>query len=201
MPAVIKPNLDGRLARSARTREAVVDALLELVNEGDLQPTAARIAERANVSLRLVFHHYEDLESIYFEVHRRQIARALPLLEPPVSPAAPLARRISDFVAQRSRVAEFLTPVRRSAMLREPFTPTISKLLAGSRAVARDQIHTAFERELSALPAADRRDLMNALVAAMSWEVWDFMRRQGQSEADARRVMERTVRALLTKRS
>ena len=43
--------LDGRLARSARTRHAVVDALLDLLGEGDLRPTAARIAERAGVSL------------------------------------------------------------------------------------------------------------------------------------------------------
>ena len=53
--------IDGRLARSARTRHAVVDALLDLLGEGDLRPTAARIAERAGVSLRIVFHHFEDL--------------------------------------------------------------------------------------------------------------------------------------------
>src|SRR5208282_909869 len=59
--------LDGRLARSARTRHAVVDALLDLLGEGDLRPTAARIADRAGVSLRLVFHHFDDLEAIYSE--------------------------------------------------------------------------------------------------------------------------------------
>lgn len=199
---MITPPLDGRIARSIRTREAVVDALFDLLNEGDLQPTASRIAERANISLRLVFHHFDDLETIYAEVHRRQLERTLPMLEPPVLPTAPLTKRISDFVAQRSRIAEFITPIRRSANLREPFTPTIAKMLAGAREVARNQIRDIFERELSALPAGERRDLLNALIVAMSWEAWDVMRRyQDLSESDARRVMERTVRALLAKRA
>jgi len=196
------PQIDGRIARSQRTREAVVDALLEILNEGDLQPTAQRIAQRANVSLRLVFHHFEDLETIYAEVQRRQIERTAPMLHPAISSNSPLNKRIIEMVAQRTRILEFVSPVRRHAVLRAPFAPTIAKLLAGARELARDQIAEVFERELSAMPAAERRDVLNALAVAMSWESWEFMRRQqGQSEADARRVMERTVRALLAKRS
>ncbi len=196
------PQIDGRIARSVRTREAVVDALLELLNEGDLQPTAQRIAQRANVSLRLVFHHFEDLETIYTEVQRRQIERTAPMFHPAISPAGPLTKRVTELVAQRTRILEFISPVRRHAVLRAPFAPTIAKLLAGAREMARDQVAEVFERELNAMPVAERRDVLNALAVAMSWEAWEFMRRQqGQSEADARRVMERTVRALLTKRS
>ena len=200
--AIPSSPVDGRLARSQRTREAVVDALLELLNEGDLQPTAQRIAQRANVSLRLVFHHFEDLETIYAEVQRRQIERTAPMLHPAISPTAPLNKRITEMVAQRTRILEFISPVRRHAVLRAPFAPTIANLLAGAREMARDQIAEVFERELIAMPAAERRDVLNALAVAMSWESWEFMRRQqGQSEADARRVMERTIRALLAKRS
>ena len=43
------PVTDGRSARSQRTRNAVVDALLELNREGNLRPTAKEIAERAGV--------------------------------------------------------------------------------------------------------------------------------------------------------
>ncbi|HUA32902.1 MAG TPA: TetR/AcrR family transcriptional regulator [Candidatus Binataceae bacterium] len=196
------PQTDGRIARSQRTRVAVVDALLELLNEGDLQPTAQRIAQRANVSLRLVFHHFEDLETIYTEVQRRQIERTAPMFLPAISPTAPLNKRVTELVAQRTRILEFISPVRRHAVLRAPFAPTIANLLAGAREMARDQIAEVFERELIAMPAAERRDVLNALAVAMSWESWEFMRRQqGQSEADARRVMERTIRALLAKRS
>jgi TetR/AcrR family transcriptional regulator, regulator of autoinduction and epiphytic fitness len=201
MPTTVRPAIDGRIARSQRTRAAVVDALLELLNEGDLQPTAQRIAQRAKVSLRLVFHHFEDLETIYAEVQRRQSERIAPLLAPTISSVGPLNKRITEFVAQRTRILEFISPVRRHAVLHAPFAPTLAKLLATSREIARQQIVETFERELSPLAAAERRDLLNALAVAMSWESWEFMRRQqSQSESDARRVMERTVRSLVGKR-
>src|ERR1700752_1954298 len=105
--------LDGRLARSARTRHAVVDALLDLLGEGDLRPTAARIAERAGVSLRIVFHHFDDLEAIYSELADRQAERVKPLTVP-ISITLPFACRVEEFSAQRGRLLETLSPVRRS---------------------------------------------------------------------------------------
>ncbi len=201
MPAANLP-LDGRVARSYRTREAVVDALLDLINEGDLQPTAARIAERAGVSLRLVFHHFNDLETIYAALAKRQLERVAPLMKPAISPSIPLASRIGEFVAQRARMFEFISPVRRSALLREPFTPSLAKQLSGARGLARRQIQTAFDPELAAHEGAERRELLNALDVALSWDAWDMMRRQqGLSESEARRVMERVTRALLINRN
>jgi TetR/AcrR family transcriptional regulator, regulator of autoinduction and epiphytic fitness len=193
--------LDGRIARSYRTREAVVDALLDLINEGDLQPTAARIAERAHVSLRLVFHHFNDLETIYDALAKRQFERLAPLMKP-VAPSLPLSKRIVEFVAQRARVLEFIAPVRRAALLREPFTPSLAKQLAGARILARRQVHSAFEPELAGCEGAERRDLLHALDIALSWDAWDMMRRQqGLGESEARRVMERVTRALLIQHS
>jgi len=197
MPAASLP-IDGRVARSYRTREAVVDALLDLINEGDLQPTAARIAARASVSLRLVFHHFNDLETIYAALAKRQFERVAPLLKPAVSSSLPLASRIGEFVAQRARMFEFITPVRRSALLREPFTPSLAKRLAAARALARRQIQATFEPELAACEGAEHRELLHALDVALSWDAWDKMRRQqGLGESEARRVMERIARALL----
>ena len=40
---------DGRTVRAERTREALVGALLALLNEGHVRPTASEIAERADV--------------------------------------------------------------------------------------------------------------------------------------------------------
>src|SRR3954470_18279608 len=53
--------VDGRTARATRTREAVVSAVLDLVNEGNPKPTAREIADRAGVSLRSVYVHFDDL--------------------------------------------------------------------------------------------------------------------------------------------
>ena len=56
---------DGRVRRGARNRDALVDALLGLLEDGIPKPTAREIAERAGVSLRTVFAHFDEVESLY----------------------------------------------------------------------------------------------------------------------------------------
>jgi hypothetical protein len=43
--------VDGRSARAQRTRDAVVEALVALLEEGDLQPTTSSIADKAVAQL------------------------------------------------------------------------------------------------------------------------------------------------------
>jgi TetR/AcrR family transcriptional regulator of autoinduction and epiphytic fitness len=192
-------HLDGRLARSARTRHAVVDALLDLLGEGDLRPTAARIAERAGVSLRLVFHHFDDLEAIYSELADRQAERVKPLTVP-IAVTLLFARRVDEFSAQRGRLLETLSPVRRSAVLMEPFRPALAKRLKHARDLTRAAAIAAFAPELSKLAAEEKRTTIAALDVATSWIAWEQMRRhQGLSETEARGVMATTIRALLAK--
>ena len=190
--------LDGRLARSARTRHAVVDALLDLLGEGDLRPTAARIAERAGVSLRLVFHHFDDVETIYNELADRQAERVKPLTVP-IPVTLPFAQRVEEFSAQRGRLLETLSPVRRAAVLMEPFRPALAKRLKNARDLMRAAAIAAFAPELSKLTADPRRATIAALDVATSWVAWEQMRRhQGLSETEARGVIATTIRALLT---
>jgi len=68
----VPPVLDGRTARSARTRDAVVRALLGLISEGDVRPTAGRIAERAGISLRSVYVHFDDLDDLFLAAFQRR---------------------------------------------------------------------------------------------------------------------------------
>ena len=49
---------DGRTARRDRNREAVLDAALALFTAGELEPTAAAVAERSGVSLRSVYRYW-----------------------------------------------------------------------------------------------------------------------------------------------
>ena len=84
---------DGRAARAARTRDAIVEATVALVEEGDVRPTAPRIAERAGVSVRSVFQHFDDLPALHTAVVQRVVER-LAVLVVPADPARPLADRI-----------------------------------------------------------------------------------------------------------
>lgn len=65
-PTGIAPEspVDGRRARGARNKSAVVAALLELYQSGEVQPSAARIASLAGVSERSVFRYFDDMEDL-----------------------------------------------------------------------------------------------------------------------------------------
>ncbi len=59
---------DGRRQRSERSRQAILDAMLELVEEGILVPTAQQVSARAGVGIRTVFRHFSDMESLFAEL-------------------------------------------------------------------------------------------------------------------------------------
>src|SRR5450759_1329499 len=96
-----QPTLAGRTARSARRRDAVVRALLALISEGDLRPTAGRIAERAGISLRSVYVHFDDLDDLFLAAAREQRGGVFALnRELPAS--GPFEIRLAAFVEQRA---------------------------------------------------------------------------------------------------
>src|SRR6478735_5965590 len=117
---------DGRLGRSERSRAAVAEALLALIDEGDLRPTAPRIAARAGVSLRLVFHHFKDLEAVFADAAKREIARVTPTLRP-VAADGPFDRRLEAFVLERARLFERISTMWRAAEAQAPFSTEIAK--------------------------------------------------------------------------
>ncbi|TAK71467.1 MAG: TetR/AcrR family transcriptional regulator, partial [Dehalococcoidia bacterium] len=183
--------------RSERTQAAVVDALLALVDEDDLRPTAARIALRAGVSLRTVFQHFQDMDVLFAIAAERQEQRMAALLAPPPAEGE-LDARIEAFVAHRARLFEAITPVRRAALLSEPFSEVVASRLQATRVRAQREVERAFAPELGALATAERRDVLAALTAATAWPAWESLRaHQRLGVRQARAVMARTLRALL----
>src|SRR3954471_3880196 len=99
--------IDGRTARAVRTRAAIVDATLSLIDEGDLRPTGPRIAERAGVSVRSIFQHFDDLDALFAAVGQKVTLRVASLIRP-IDPSASLQERSHELVDQRTQVLEAL---------------------------------------------------------------------------------------------
>jgi AcrR family transcriptional regulator len=194
---VIPAKVDGRVARAVRTRAAIVEALVAALTEGDLQPTAERIAERAGVSLRTVYQHFPDRQALHKAVAERQWREVGKVIE--VIPSdLPLAERIDRLVAQRARIWEVVAPVRRVALLNAPFQPEIAQEMTHARALAREGVERLFAAELAARSAAERVELLEALNVAAEWPTWETLRaHQGLDIDDARAVVRRMLRALL----
>ncbi|WCB92026.1 hypothetical protein DSM104299_00707 [Baekduia alba] len=189
--------LDGRVARSRRTRAAIVEALVSLLEEGTPQPTVEEIAVRASVAPRTVFQHYADREALFAAVSAYREAH-LQALMGAIDPASPLAQRIDEIVAQRARVFEWIAAVRRGALLMEPFSESVHASLEGFRQAKRAELQRVFASEIAARPAGERDALIAALGVAGCWSSWDALRVQQQlSVEEASAALRLTLRALL----
>jgi TetR/AcrR family transcriptional regulator of autoinduction and epiphytic fitness len=189
--------VDGRLARSERTRRAIVDAHLALIEAGDLKPTGERIAERAGVSLRTLWANFNDMEKLFAACGERLAAR-MDAEHEPIQVDLPLTRRIDLFCRQRARMLEILAPSARAARTREPFSAALRRNHVAQLGKVEAEIAELFAHELDAI-GRNREELLHALVAGSTFGAWSELRDSfGLDVEQARRVMARTVTALLS---
>ncbi|MEU5843218.1 TetR/AcrR family transcriptional regulator [Rhodococcus sp. NPDC047139] len=188
---------DGRTARGERTRRAVIDAHIALIEAGELKPTGAQIAERAGISLRALWANFNDLETLFrttgAELLRRQDAMFVP-----VSPELDLPDRVDGFCAQRAKLLEFIAPYARAAGLREPYSRELRTNRLRHIGRVTDEIEVLFARELAPLPEARRIQAIQALGIASTWASWSVLRDEYELDVEgATAVMRQTVAALL----
>jgi AcrR family transcriptional regulator len=189
--------IDGRTARAVRTREAIVDACIALVDEGDVRPTASKVAERAGVSVRSVFQHFDDLEGLYAAIANRLVDR-LRGVRVVVDDTLPLDERIADLVRNRSRALEILTPIRRAAAVHAPFSPEVRARLDAGHMMLRSELERVFADELAKRNEPARTQLLDALDTTLSWPSWENLRKlNGRSQEDAEVILEQMVTAML----
>lgn len=187
---------DGRVARGDRTRRAIVDAHTSLLREGELRPTAQRIAERAGVSVRTLWASFGDMEGLLTATVEYWLA-ADDALRRPIDAEAPLVVRIDQYCEERARRLENISPAARAAQLGEPYSAALRASRRRHVERARDDAARVFAAELAA--AADREAMIDQLAAATSWNTWSLLRDDfGRTETEATSVMRHTLTALLT---
>ena len=187
--------IDGRTARGARTREAIIDALYALLREGHGDTGARAIATRAGVSTRSVFQHFVDLEAVYAEVAARQEVAISPYLSP-IDHAVPLTERIDRLVTARDEMYAIIAPLRRALDTNRSArtSPLVRNNLTRLQRALRDQIAHTFPRET----AGDER-LLAQIDVCLSFASWDqFLNHHGLSRAAARGHLAGLVQSLLT---
>jgi AcrR family transcriptional regulator len=187
---------DGRNERSRRTHERLVQAVIELVQEGDRRPTAQSVANRAGIALRTLYHHFADVEDVRLtalQVAWRRHVAALPK----VRPDRPFEDRVRTVVRHLGRLYETMTPVGRAE---PPAGESLSSLeiVRPARQLLRSWLADAFAAEIEAA-GITAPVLLDALDTAMSWDSWDCLRSDlGRSATAARRTFELVLRNLFT---
>ncbi|MBW6433219.1 TetR family transcriptional regulator [Actinoplanes hulinensis] len=184
--------VDGRTARSERTRNAIVDAHLRLIGEGDMRPTADRVAKLAGVSLRALWSHFADMEALMAASGQRVLEQRDASYRP-IPADLPLAERIEAFSHQRARLLEEIGPAARASALKEPFSAGLQRYRKLHTARVRDELTTTFAPEIGS-----DEDLLNALTAVSLWPTWASWRDGMElSVESARSALARTVGALI----
>ena len=200
MPSAAVERLDGRQSRTARSRLAICEACLDLVQEGALQPSADQIAERAGVSRRSIFNHFSDLAELYDAVVEAGMQRCAPLQEE-ISDREPVARRVDLLAQARSRFLEATAAFTRALTAQALVGPASDQALRVSKDAARRQyqeVERLFQRELQGLPEPERAEVLEAMSAAMSALQWEYLRRRrGNSMPRARAVQKRMLMSIL----
>ncbi len=188
--------LDGRRARGERTRLKVLDALLALVEEGEIRPTAQEVASRAEVALRTVYHHFEDVEALRHMAHDLQIRRNADLLGK-VDASLPLEEKAKVVAKQLRKFFEIITPIRRAILFDEQISSELATGLRQSRSFRRDHIVNVFSAELREVD--DDKTVTDALDQITSWQAWNFLRSNlGRSPQVAEKALAMAIYRLLT---
>ena len=194
-PVAVPVRHDGRNRRADETRRKVIAAAKAMIAETSAAPTVVAVAKRADVSVRSVFQHFGDVESLFVTVFDSAIEE---LAIPEVPPAGqPLTIRIETLVQNMAEVFEKVVPLRLAA---GQFVghPGLVARAATARQRLRDVSMSIFAPEFATLGEAAREELADAIGAALSPEAWIVLRRRdGLSVDRARAVWRRTLTALM----
>ena len=191
------PHADGRRARSERTRAAVAEAMLDCLESGILQPSAKQVAERAGISPRGVFRHFDSMEKLFEAVAALQFERVVRQL-PPLCTEGRLAERLDALIERSARRNEHIAPVRRAALLMEPFSEVVQRGHAWLRRSVAEEVRQSLDEELSRIDEAWLEAALESLRVLFSFSHHEELRRHGSlSQAAAARAVRMQALGLL----
>lgn len=187
---------DGRSMRAERNRRLVAEASLQLLEEGEAQPTAQMIARKSGVSTSTIFRLYEDLEAIRDTVIQSRLEQVKHLLID-VPRELPLEERITQLVNLRSQFYEKVAPIRRLVAPQRSTSELINKILTMNESAFFTRQKNLFADEIAGLRSGD--EILQAVDNLMSWESWDRLRSiQKLSIRKSKQVLTAALTRLLT---
>ncbi|MBI1261744.1 MAG: TetR family transcriptional regulator [Rhizobiales bacterium] len=182
---------DGRRRRGEESRRRIAAAMLDLIREGGISPRAEDVAARADVGLRTVFRHFDDMDSLYQEIAAHIRAEILPILEEPLI-LDNWAATLEQLVDKRTRGFEKMMPFRIASDVHRERSDFLKEDHVESQRYMRGILR-------SAVPVAlrDDRTVFEALDMILSFEAWRRLRHdQGLSVNMTRKVVLNAARAL-----
>jgi AcrR family transcriptional regulator len=186
---------DGRLRRSMSSQRRIVQAMLELVAEGNIAPSADEVSDRAGVGRRSVFRHFSDMDSLYREMQAILQVQFATIAEQPFG-ATQWRDQVLELVERRAGAFERMAPYLRAGIVHRHQSAILREGHARFVAVLRALL-------IDRLPPDVARDqvLVDAIDLLISFEAWHRLRQEQRlSPTQARQIISVTVNALLDDR-
>lgn len=161
---------DGRRQRSDRSRRRIIEALFDLIGEGNMSPSAVSVAERASVGLRTVFRHFEDMDSIYDEMTAELTEAVMPKVKAPFE-ATTWRERLIESVEKRAEIYEMVFPMKVCMSLRRFQSDFIKEQYERDIATMRSSLKSILPKEITS-----QRTLFAALEATLAFTTWRRLR-------------------------
>ena len=183
---------DGRVHRSVVTREKIVSALTALIYEGHLSPTAEQVAQRADIGLRTVFRHFDDMDSLYREINTELENQFLPMQSVRLT-GETWQDRLLHCIELRTAFYDQFAAIHLAGQVHRHDSSYVTENMM--RAVTQQR-----ELLMKILPTPVRSNavVFEALDLLISMDSWIRLRRdQGLSAAQARDVLNQSVQALI----
>ena len=180
---------DGRRQRSDRSRRRIIEAMFDLLRAGNMSPSAVEVAEHADVGLRTVFRHFEDMDGIYNEMTEALMDSIRPKLTAPFE-SETWRERLFESIDRRADVYESVFPMKvclslrrfQSDFLQEQYKRDLSQMRSTLRAILPDAI-------------IEDRALFAALDVTLAFSTWRRLRQDQKLSVENAKA---AIRKILT---
>ncbi len=189
--------VDGRHARRDRNRRRVLDAIIELIEEGDPQPTVAVIADRSGMSHRSVFRYFDDFDALFSEATKMAYERFSDLYRIHSFARGMLEQRIESIVEQRLALFGAIAPLVRAGRARTQISALLDSAIGLYFDPMRQQIAEHFATEFDAMPESIRGPIIDAAEALLSFDTYEFFDRHELDESGIRAAYRHALGRLL----
>ena len=198
MSSIPASAVDGRSLRRERNRQDIVNALLDLIETGETEISAALIASKAGLSERSIFRYFDDVNDLYRSVCDLAFSKEIEYALIDDAGVGSLDTKIENFVNQRVRIYtmnEKIAPAARSFALKNPI---IKNQLVVGRKLLRTQIIKHFAEELSAFDKQQQQVAVAIIDSLTTFEYYDMMRSDQKMSVQAiKSVLAESIRKAL----
>ncbi|NNC71760.1 MAG: TetR/AcrR family transcriptional regulator [Sphingomonadaceae bacterium] len=166
--------------------------MLGLIRDGEMHPSAAQVADRAGVSLRTVFRHFEEIESLNREIGAIIEDEILPMALKPLE-ARGWRAQLRELIARRAEIYERIMPIRIAASIRRFQSDYLMDDYRRFVTIERAGLESLLPKKIR-----DRKRLFAALEMVTGFQAWRRLRQdQGLSTGESEAVIADAVDRLI----